>query len=183
MIRLVTAQEIKTHTSLGGNVDADKFMHLLDDVQIMVLEPILGTKLYNKILTDFDAGSITGEYAEILNNYAKPVLWHSVQAQYLRDGIVLARNNGIFTATPNNSSPADLDAIKYIQKGAQSKADVYIERLERYLCDTNLPEYIQSQDNDYDIHPSKDVTTIGGWYLGNRAEIKWYLDETNEEEV
>ena len=31
MIRLITAEEIKVHTSIGGNVDPDKFMHLLDD--------------------------------------------------------------------------------------------------------------------------------------------------------
>lgn len=168
---------------MGGNVDADKFMHLVDDSQVMILEPILGTKLYNKILNDFNDSSITGEYLQLLNSYVKPMLWHSVYAQYLRDGLILARNNGMFTASPDNAQIADLDSVKYIQKGAQSKADVYIERLERFLCDTNLPEYDRAQDNDYDIKPNKDVQTLGGWYLGNRDEIKWYLDENNEEEV
>ena len=50
---LITSQEIKTNTSMGGNVDPDKFMHLLNDVQVMILEPILGTLLYDKIITDF----------------------------------------------------------------------------------------------------------------------------------
>lgn len=168
---------------MGGNVDGDKFMHLLDDAQVLILEPVLGTKLYDKILTDFDDETITGDYLKILNDYIKPVLWHSVFAQYLRDGVVLAQNTGIFTNSPENATPSNLDDIKYVAKSAQSKADVYIERLERYLCDTNLPEYQQAQDNNYDIKPKKDVDTIGGWYLGASRNYNWEIDEVNEEEI
>ena len=50
MTYLLTAQEIKSNTSMGGNVDPDKFMHLLYDVQVLILEPTLGTKLYDKII-------------------------------------------------------------------------------------------------------------------------------------
>ena len=167
---------------MGGNVDPDKYMHLLDDAQVLILEPVLGTKLYDKILTDFDNGTITGNYLKILNDYIKPVLWHSVFAQYLRDGIVLAQNTGIFTNSPENATPSNLEDIKYVAKSAQSKADVYIERLDRYLCDVNIPEYEQAQDNDYDIKPQKDIETIGGWYLGSFRKIDWTIDEYNPNE-
>ena len=50
---LITSQEIKSNTSMGGNVDPDKFMHLLTDVEVLILEPILGTALFDKIVTDF----------------------------------------------------------------------------------------------------------------------------------
>ena len=169
---LLNAQEIKSNTSMGGNVDPDKFMHLLYDVQVLILEPTLGTALYNKIVTDFDADTLAGDYLEMFNNYIKPVLWHSVYAQYLRDGIVLAQNTGIYENSPENGSPADIENIKYVSKSAQSKADVYLERLERYLCDKNIPEYDNSQENDYDIDP-QDVNTLSGWYLGGYRRIKY----------
>ena len=171
---LLTAQEIKSNTSMGGNVDPDKFMHLLYDVQVLILEPQLGTALYNKIVADFDANTLAGDYLEMFTNYVKPVLWHSVYAQYLRDGIVLSMNTGIYENSPENGSPADLENIKYIAKSAQSKADVYLERLERYLCDKNLPEYDNSQVNDYDIDP-QDVNTGSGWYLdGKNSAYEYY---------
>jgi hypothetical protein len=149
-------------------------MHLLDDIQVLILEPQLGTALYIKLITDFDAGTLTGDYLEMFNSYVKPVLWHSVYAQYLRDGIVLAMNTGIYENAPENGTSADIENIKYISKSAQSKADVYLERLKRYLCDKNLPEYDNAQANDYDIDPS-DVSTRSGWYLDGK-----YSDVNNK---
>ena len=165
-IYLITSQEVKTNTSLGGNVDSDNIIHLIYDTQIMVLENVLGTKLYDKIITDFNADTLADEYLTMFTDYIKPVLWHSVYAAYLRESNVIARNGGTFTNEPTNASAADLEALKYVSKNAQSKADVYIDRLERYLCDVDVPEYTQSQDNDYDIKPKFDVNTASGWYFG-----------------
>ena len=67
---LITSQEIKTNTSMGGNVDADKYMHLLNDVQVLILEPALGTALYDVIV----AGGLSGEYQTLLDDYIKPIL-------------------------------------------------------------------------------------------------------------
>ena len=170
---LITAQEIKSNTSMGGNVDPDKFMHLLFDVEVLILEPVLGTALFNKIQTDFNADTLADDYLLMFNDYIKPVLWHSVYAQYLRDGIILAQNTGIYENSPENASGADIENVKYVSKSAQSKADVYIERLERFLCDKNIAEYVDSQPNDYDVNPS-DVRTIGGWYLGRSTNEKTY---------
>lgn len=175
---LITAHEIKQNTSMGGNVDPDKFIHLLTDVEVLILEPALGTALYEKIVTDYNEGgtnNLTGDYLELYNKYIKPVLWHSVFAQYLRDSIVLAMNTGTFTNSPENASPSNLEDIQYSAKNAQSKADVYLERMERYLCDKNIAEYDDSQPNDYDIDP-RNVNTISGWYLplGNAARPNMY---------
>jgi hypothetical protein len=165
---LITAQEIYTNTSMGGNVDPDKFNHIIRDIQVLVLEPILGTALYDKIVTDFNEGStnnLAGDYLTMFNDYIKPVLWHSCYADYLRDGVILARNGGIITHNPTDGSPSNSDDIKYVAKRAQSKADTYIERLERFLCDQDIPEYKDSQPNAFDLSPKRDVGTIGGWYL------------------
>lgn len=164
---LITSNEINKNTSMGGNVDPDKYMHLLKDVEDLILEPALGTALFNKIITDFNEGgtnNITGEYLLLFNDYIKPVLWHSVYAQYLRDGFILAQNTGIYQNTPENGVTADIENVKYSAKLAQSKADVYLERMERYLDDINLAEYEDNQVNDYDVHP-RDVNTISGWWL------------------
>lgn len=164
MTYLITTQEVKENTVLGGNVDGDKLRPIIYDTQIMVLENILGTKLYDKIVTDFNADTLAGDYLELFNNYIKPILWHSVHADYLRTGNVLAQNAGIFEHQPEDGNVADLERIKYSSKQAQSKADVYIDRCERWLCDKNLTEYIGSQDNDYDQDPIE-THTQSGWFL------------------
>lgn len=164
---LVTSQQIKTRTSIGGNVDSDKYIHLLDDAEALVLEPSLGTALYNKIVTDYNEGgtnNLSGDYLELYNKYIVPILCYSVFAEYLRDGIILAQNTGIYENTPDDKSGADLGNIQYVAKANKSKADVYLERMERYLCDKNITEYDSAQTNNYDIDP-REVNTISGWFL------------------
>lgn len=165
---LITSSEVKKNTSMGGNVDSDKFMHLIYDIQIMVLENVLGTTLYDKIVTDFNEGgsnNLSGDYLVMFNDYIKPVLWHSTFAEYLRDGIILASNGGIITHNPNDGSPSDLENIKWVAKNAQSKADVYIDRLIKFLVSKQITEYIAAQTNDYDRKTDKNINTLGGWYL------------------
>lgn len=163
---LITSQEIKTNTPMGGNVDSDNIMSLIYDAQRMVLEPILGTKLYDYIIANYNA-PLTGLYLQMYEDYIKQVLWHSVYADYLRVSNVIASNGGTFTNQPDNASTSNLDEVRYIAKNYQSKADSYIEGLNRFLCSkmSEIPEYTYNQDNDYDINPDNDISTIGGWFL------------------
>lgn len=164
---LVTSQVIKQRTSIGGNVDANKFMHLLDDAEALVLEPALGTALYEKIVTDYNEGgtnNLANKYLTLYNKYIVPILCYTVYADYLRDGLILAQNTGIYENTPDDKGGADLDNVQYVAKSNKSKADIYLERMHRYLCDQDLPEFDNPQENDYDIDP-KEVNTISGWWL------------------
>lgn len=164
---LITSQQLKNRTSIGGNVDADKYLHLINDAESFVLLPALGTALYNKIVTDYNLNNpnnLSGKYLELYNNYIVPIICYTVYADYLRDGLILAQNTGIYENTPDDKSGADLSNVQYVEKSYRSKADIQIERMERYLCDKNLPEYDNSQINDYDIDP-QDTQTISGWWL------------------
>ena len=65
---LITSQQLKNRTSIGGNVDADKYLHLINDAESFVLLPALGTALYNKIVTDYNLNNpnnLSGEYLEL----------------------------------------------------------------------------------------------------------------------
>jgi len=71
---LITSEEIRLNTPMGGNVDSDKFINFITDVQVMILEPVLGTKLYDKIITDFNANSLADVYLQMFDDYIKPVI-------------------------------------------------------------------------------------------------------------
>lgn len=172
---LVTAQQIKLRTSIGGNVDPDKFLHLIDDAEALVLEPALGTALYNKIVTEHEAETLSGDYLELYNKYIVPILCYTVYSEYLRDGLILSQNTGIFENAPDDKSGADLGNVQYVAKANKSKADVYLERMERYLCDKNIDEYDNAQENDYDLDP-REFNTISGWYLPRR-DVQGYQEE------
>ena len=174
---LITSQEIRLNTPMGGTVDSDKFINFINDVQVMVLEPVLGTKLYDKILADFEADTLEGLYLQMFTDYIKPVLWHSVFAEYVKIGSIIVGNGGMYKHVAQDAEAATMDDINYVAKNAQSKADTYIDRLIRFLCDqdANIPEYTLNQDNDYDIDPVRALQTISGWYLESdyRNEDDW----------
>jgi len=164
---LVTDKEIIQGSPLAGNVDHDKYRSLIEDVQDLVIEPILGTKLYDKILSDFAGSTLTGVYATIHTDYLKKIIINSVAAEYVVMASVVVSNAGTVTPVPQNMQPAPAKQVNNVASRLKAKADTYIKRLQKYLQDqqSNISEYTSAQDNDYDIKPDRDVQTYGGLYI------------------
>ncbi|UII79998.1 hypothetical protein [Flagellimonas sp. CMM7] len=183
-ILLIKPVDLVKGSPLGGNIDIDSYVSVIKESQVFVIEPILGTKLYNKILTDFEGDSLAGLYLTIHEDYIKPILIHTVAAEYIMIASYNVANGGVFKHQPENGSAINKSEVDFLANKQRSKADVYIERLQRYLCDKNsdIPEYTSSQDNPYDQKPDKEVNTFGGWFLGNishgttNAEQEIYRD-------
>ena len=165
-VRLIDGNDLVKGTPLRGNVDADNYLFIIDDMQITILEPLIGTNLYDKILVDFDANTLTGLYSTLYTDYIKPLLVHCVFADFVTTGAYRVENAGIFKHTPNNAENISKTEIDFLAKTQRVKADVYIERLKRFLCTEgqNIPEYLE-QLNNYDETPSNNDNIIGGWYL------------------
>lgn len=171
---LITSIQIVKKTSMSGSVDVNNYRHLIDIAQVTSLEPLIGSTLYRKIVADQDAGSLTGVYETIYNNYVIDFLCHTVYAMYLKDANVLAKNGGVFERTQDGFTNPDLSSLESLYKQAQSISDVYAQRLVNFLCSENVPEY-DNQDNDYDVDP-RNNDLIGGLYLGNNYGLQQYYD-------
>lgn len=165
-IRLTTTQNIVKNTPLGGNVGVDKYIFLIDDVQIMVLEPVLGTNLYNKIKTDYNNNSITGLYSQMLTDYIQPFLNHAVFAEYTRNGSYRIRNNGNVKHQPTNSTTMSEQEDTSFLQHQLNKADNYLQRLQKFLDykGSELPEY-NTQLNNYDIDAKENKGFNLTWFV------------------
>ena len=73
----ISPEEITTTSIMGGNVDPDKYKFCIANVQISVIEPLLGTELYDKIKSDYEASSLTGDYstAIVTGKHCHPLYW------------------------------------------------------------------------------------------------------------
>ncbi len=165
-IRLVTANDIVKNTPLGGNVGTDKYIFIIDDIQVMVLEPLLGTKLYEKIQADYNTNSLAGLYLQLHEDYIEPFLWRAVFADYTTNGKYRVRNNGNIVHTPNNGQPTERSEDDKLTQNYMNKAETYLHRMEKFLCSegNNIPEY-KTQDNDYDEKAKDNNGYSFGWYL------------------
>lgn len=156
-ILLIRPSEITEFTPLGGNVDIDKYKPCIFDVQVTVIEPLLGTELYEKIRTDFSNDTLTGLYETLYNNYLKPILRNQVFAEYSEIASYMVDNGGIFKHQPVDSAIVDKSEVQYLAQTHRSKAQLYIDRARKWLCENNLPEYNRCDTTN--------VKVSSGWHL------------------
>jgi hypothetical protein len=188
-ILLITNDELTNKSPLGGNIDVDKYSFIINESQVFVIEPILGTKLYKKILVDYAADTLAGVYEKLVNDYIQPIIICNVSAEFITVSSLNVSNGGVFRYSPQDMESASMKDVEYLANKQRAKADVYIERLQRYLCDgsVDIPEYEVAQDNNYDIRPDRDLNTYGGWrlsgrdYNGTNAEREIWKDILNDE--
>ena len=162
---LITASDLTNNTIMGGNIDPQKYVHVIKEAQIFIVEPILGTKLYNKIITDFENNSLVGVYQTLLIDYVKPILIYSVAAEFILVHSYNIANGGVYKSSPENSEPVSKSEVDFLVQEQHNKADAHIKRLKKYLCSVSISEYQQSQDNNYDLQPDKSMQYSGGWKL------------------
>lgn len=163
-ILLITASDLTKNTIMSGSIDPQKYVHVIREAQIFILEPILGTKLYDKLLTDFESNSLAGNYLTLLNDYIKPILIYSVAAEFILVHSYNIANGGVYKSSPQDSEAVSKSEVDFLVQEQHNKADAYIKRLKTYLCNVSIPEY-QQQDNNYDLKPDKSMQFSGGWLL------------------
>lgn len=159
----ISPEELVSTTIIGGNVDQDKFKMNIENVMVTVIEPLLGTELYDKIVTDVTAGTTAGLYLTLFNDYIKPITKNQACAEYVTVSGFMITNGGAFKHSPENSELMDKDEKALISTIYSSKADTYIQRFEKWICKNPLTEYKTSQD---EVNASKDISLTAGWYFG-----------------
>ena len=173
---IIQLSEITKGTPLSGNIDADKFVYLIKDIQLQVLEPALGTKLYDKMKTDYAVPlTYVGDYLILYNDYILPILKFLTAAEYIDIASYIVSNEGVFKRAPENSESASRGDVNDLADKQRAKADVYLARMERFLeyKTATIPEWKANQDNEFDIDVDRDVRTYGGLYFsGNNDKYK-----------
>lgn len=165
-ILFITPDEMAATTILGGNVDPDRYVTNIAFVQITVIEPLLGTELYDKISADFEANTLTGIYLTLFNEYVKFITKHEALAEYVEISNLLVENGGTFKHVAENREAADSSETKFLAGKYHSMAQMYIIRFEKFICKNPIVEYKRSQD---DVN-AQQVEVRAGWYFGKAQQ-------------
>ena len=62
----IKREDLVKNTAISGSVDTDKFIHFIKLAQEIHVRNYLGTDLYNKISADIVAGSLAGDYLNLV---------------------------------------------------------------------------------------------------------------------
>lgn len=165
---LINLDDILHYTSVSGSIDELKVLPHILNSQVLYLEPILGSDLYEKILSMVDDGSISGttNYNILYNNYIIPCLvFHTLELFIPLNSFQIA-DAGVFQYTANNANISAIDEIEKISNKYRVIGAKYDQKLSDYLCKNgaSFPEYI----NNTGLVGKKEVAPRTSWYLGNK---------------
>lgn len=167
-VLLVSEQTLKKNSVINNNVDGMYLLPAIEYAQDAGLQPIIGTKLYNKLMDLVEDGSITGatDYKNLLDEYVTPYLINKVTADVQIPLVYKVRNQGVVQQTGENTYVPSLKDLQYVIQNYENKANFYSNRLSDYLKAnrSKYPEYC-SVDSCADMHSNKNAYNTG-IYLG-----------------
>lgn len=148
---LLSEARLKAFTDLNDYVDPELLKSAVREAQIIYLTRVLGTRLYNKIMTDVDNNTLTQKYKDLIDNYILDYLLYATYFVALEYIWLRPRNNGLLQ--PNGGDNANsVDMVIYDKKrtSVESKMEYFGERLVDHLTfnTQNYPEYTQAVNDE-----------------------------------
>lgn len=179
---LISPQELKQESLINANVEEKTLNVIVQTAQEIYLCKIIGTPLfrklqelvYNKVKENEgpkidDNGFET--YNELLEDYVKPYLKYKTMEQFTVENSFKMRNIGTVRNSDSNTTYADLDSIRFLQKHYATYSESYADRLSKFICDnkSQLPE-VTAEIASFMDEPQIGETfaNTGGLYLGPR---------------
>lgn len=158
---------LKSNTIVNGNVDAELLTPIIQDVQLLYLRPLLGTRLYDQILSQIGSSTVSAANTTLLDNYVLPCMKFYVLHELTPDLRYRYTNKGVMIKNSENSQPADLQEIMFSMDRHKNKAEKLAEICTKYL-DANRATYTLYSANTeiYEEHPNK-TNYRTGIYLDN----------------
>jgi len=157
----ITPDEMTKSTILSGNTDTDKYLFCIADAQISVIEPLLGSILYDKIKSDIEGLGLSGLYLELYTDFVKPITKNEAVAQYIEIASYTVDNGGVVKHTGDKIEVVSKDECQYLAGKYHNLAQMYIGRFNKWICKNYLEEYKVCQD---EVNAQK-VKTSFGWKL------------------
>ena len=161
----IKRSDLVKNTALNANVDTDKFIQFIALAQEIHIQNYLGTDLYDKISADIIAGTLTGDYLSLVNDYIQPMLIHWAMVEYLPFAAYSISNGGVFKHSVENSVVANKEEIDFLIQKERDFADYYTQRFVDYMCYNASAKFSEYYSNsNQDINPDKDAI-FNGWVL------------------
>lgn len=163
---MFTADYYKRNSVVNLNVDEEILHPQIIKAQNMNIERILGSNLFNLVLSEIDSGTVSARIVTLLEDYIQPALIEWVTYTALPYLNYKFTNKSISKKSSDNSEPSELSEVNFLRQDIRDDAEYLSERMTKFL-EANLdiyPEYNTGNSDCDDIKPSK-LNFISGIYL------------------
>lgn len=160
-VLFISEDRLKRSTALNYNIDTEFLLPFVKTAQDKHLQAILGTKLYDKIATDIQTASLTGNYESLVDNYIQDALVHYAVMEALPFISYKIANGSITQKNSENGTAATRSDVDWLISKERDNAEFYGQRIIEHLIynESNFPEY--TNNNNDDINPVKNAFNPG----------------------
>lgn len=146
---IISETKLRQFTDMNNNVDTELLRNAVREAQDIEVQRLIGTILYQKILSDIDASTLAGAYKTLVDDYIQNALLYYAYYYALESIWLRSRNNGLLIPTGGeNSIQADLQVYNMKRQSVKNKAQWYAEKLTEYVIQNQneFPEITQSTE-------------------------------------
>lgn len=163
----ISTDRLKKDTAMGGSVDDNLLLPYILMAQDRYILPVLGTDLYNKLISDIQGSSLTGNYLTLLQTYIQPALVQFAFATCLPFLRLRMVNNSVVTMSSEQGSSVSHNDLKPLISSSMDQGEFYRERLIDFISNntSNFPEY--STNTGADLSP-----TTANYYAGLNLDVE-----------
>ena len=137
---IISIDDISRLSGFDGNIDNDSINPFIFMAQNSEIKRILGVDLYNKIVSDYENDTLSGNYLAIYNDYIATILAYFTCSYYLQLGVPKVSQNGVYLVTPEKTEQLfNEKSDKMAEKYEKLATGLEIKLLE-VLNLLNLPE-------------------------------------------
>lgn len=175
----VSPPTIKSTTLIGGNVDDDKIVYIISDVQNTTILPLLGQELYDVIYAGAEADNLTGLYLELYTKFVQPITKFQTVSNYALLSNYMVGNGGSVIHQGDNLTPMNSRELNDFSNTYAGFVQTYLLRFKDWICVNHIDEYRTHQDGV----DAQRISSRSGWYFGrpsNRVEDRNYQEGNSE---
>lgn len=171
-VLILSVDMFKERTSIHSNIDAKLLYPEIKAAEDMYIHPILGSALYDKIISDINVSGtpVGAAYVTLVNNYVLDALQNYVLSSLPMSLPFQFWNKGILRKTGADTEAPTMSELVDISNFYKDRAEFYANRLMKYLQQTAtssvLPEYLQPGSGIDTIVPASETFTMP-IFLGN----------------
>jgi len=156
-VLFISEAKLKDSTAINLNVDVELLLPYVRQAQKLYVETKLGTDLTDKLKAEITAGTLTGAYKTLVDDYIGDMLpnwafYHAIP--FLRFKI---ENGNIYSKTSETGNALSTEEAQHLREEVRNTAEYYTERMIDYVCNntSSFPEY--STNSGADVTPDKNA--------------------------
>ena len=152
---IISEAKLRQFTDVNDNLDTAFIKNAVREAQDIHLQRIIGTVLYQKLLSDIDSSTLTGAYLTLVTDYIQDFLLYAAYYETLEAIYIRPRNNGLLTPTGGeNSIEVDRSLFNVKRQSVENKQEFYAEKLSQYISENEntFPE-LSENNKAYEQNP------------------------------